>query len=91
MMHHPYAALLVGWVLLAQALSALGEVTIRLDAGSVLLSLAPTVAVVVSWWLSSRKVKEVKHLVNSQQDHLNARNKLLEDRIAQLEAQLAAK
>ena len=90
-MHHPFAFLLVAWVVLAQALSALGSVTIRLDAGSVLLALAPTLAVAVSWWLNQRKVAEVKHLVNSQQDHLNARNEALEARIAQLEGLLAAK
>ncbi len=90
-MHHPFVTLLAVWIVLAQALSALGTVTIKLDAGSVLLALAPTLAVVASWWLNSRKVAEVKHLVNSQQDHLNARNKVLEDRITQLEAQLAAK
>jgi len=93
---------LVGWVVAVEALASLGSLTVQLDPGSLLLALAPVAAVVVNYYLARRqreaiaresteKVAEVKHLVNSQQDHLNERNAKLEARIEQLEGLLAAK
>jgi hypothetical protein len=76
--------LLVAWFVTLDTLGTLGTITLRINAGTVLLGIAPTVAIVVNYYLAKRqrnviaaesteKVAEVHTLVNSQKDHLEAK------------------
>jgi hypothetical protein len=99
-MHHPFVLVRVAWLGSVEALGALGTITIRLDAGSVLLGLAPVIAVVVNYYLSKQqrlaiakestaKVAEVHTLVNSAKDQQDAKIAHQDERIVQLERLLA--
>lgn len=100
-MHHPFVLLLALWLLVIEALGALGTITLRLDAGALLLGFAPVVAVIVNYYLAKRqreaiakesteKVAEVHTLVNSAKDQQDAKIVAQDARIAHLETLLDA-
>jgi len=61
--HHP-------WVLAGTGYWALLGLTLHLNFGALLVGLLPTVAVVVNYILTKRKVEEVHVIVNSQRTEM---------------------
>jgi len=89
--HHP-------WVLAGTGYWALLGLTLHLNFGALLVGLLPTVAVVVNYILTKRKVEEVHVIVNSQRtemvDKINTqgtRIHALEEKLTVARVEAAAK